>query len=115
MSIEITQEQLDEMKEEAKRLISRAESLNRLLKNKDFKSVFLEGYVKEECVRLVNLTADPNINMSNTKEAVRKDIEEKLIGIARFSEYLRTVDLLAKQANKTMEDIKEHESASYIQ
>ena len=46
-------EQLQIMREDCKRYIDRADALNRLANNADFKLVFMEGYTKDYAARLV--------------------------------------------------------------
>ena len=103
--VHCTREHLQQLKEECKRAISLAESLERLRQNKDFKEVFIDFYTEKESIRLVKLLGDQSVNMGNNKEAFRNDIQERMIGISRFSEVMRQIYLMAEQADKTLLDI----------
>ena len=108
--IEISIEQLQELKEQCRNKISMEEALNRLTKNPDFKKVFMEEYVDKEPVRLVKLLGDSSINLGNKQAEHRNDIHERMIGIARFAEYMRSVESIAIQAENTLESIRQSET-----
>ena len=113
--IEISQDELIELKEKAKRQITIAEALSRLHNNPDFKLVFLENYLKEEPVRLVHMLGSIDIIYGNHKEACAQDNHEQMIGIARLYSYMRNVFKIADNAQKTLDQINEaeHEAYSY--
>ena len=106
---DITLEQLDEMKANCKQRIAKADALNRLLKNPDFNSVFVEGYVKDYAVRVVGLLGDSSLNLSGNKAHEREEIQESLVGVARFQTYIRTVFQLANQAVNELASVEEAE------
>lgn len=108
MATELTMQQAEKMKEECKAKIELDNALLRLEANPDFKRL-CEHYLEEEPARLVNLLADPNINLGSQKAVNREELQERMIGIARFSEYLRNIRLLAERANKTLEDLSQAE------
>lgn len=107
---DITLEEIDEMKANCKQRIDRADALNRLLENPDFNLVFLDGYIKDYAVRVVGLLGDSSLNLSGDKVAQREEIQENLIGVARFQAYIRTVLQLANQAINELESIEEAEA-----
>lgn len=107
---DITLDEIDEMKANCKQRIDRADALNRLLKNPDFNLVFLDGYVKDYAVRVVGLLGDSSLNLSGDKVTQREEIQENLIGVARFQAYIRTVLQLANQAINELESIEEAEA-----
>lgn len=61
--------------QEAKDSIELANALERLHHNSDFKKIVLEGYFKDEAVRLVHLKADPNMQDSNRQANIIKDMD----------------------------------------
>ena len=65
----------------------RAESLNRLFDDKDFQKVIVEGYLKEEALRLTGLLGHDHIRKQN----LRPEIMERLIAISNLQDYFRTV------------------------
>ena len=107
---DVTLDEIDEMKANCKQRIDRADALNRLLKNPDFNLVFLDGYVKDYAVRVVGLLGDSSLNLSGDKVTQREEIQENLIGVARFQAYIRTVLQLANQAINELESIEEAEA-----
>ena len=111
MSIqEVTLEQIDEMKANCKRAIDVANALDRLHKNADFKTVFLDNYMKDDVVRLVGLLGEQTINLGGKKDEHREEIQERLIGVARFQEYMRNVFRLADQAENDLIAAEEAEA-----
>lgn len=112
--IGITIEQAMEMKKDCQRKIDIADALTRLHDNPDFKLVFLDEYIESESTRLVNLLGDVSINNGDKKVVYREDIQERMIGIARFSEYIRNAYVLANIARKSIDDINEQISNSNV-
>ena len=107
---EITAEQANQLRESCNERIAIRNALQRLELNADFKKV-VEDYTEHESIRLVHLLAEPTFNLGGKKELHREEIKESLIGIARFSDYLRNIHRLAAQAEKTLEDLRNAESA----
>lgn len=104
MTTELTPQMANQMREDCKAQIELSNTLSRLESNPDFQKVCNE-YLKEEPSRLVHLLADASMNLGGKKDLHREEIKERMIGISRFSEYLRNVHLLAERATKTLEDL----------
>lgn len=107
---DVTLEQIAEMREDCKRYIDRADALNRLANNADFKLVFMEGYTKDYAARLVGLLGEQNLNLGGNKTLEREEIMESLHGVARFQTYMNNVYKLANQAVNQLESISEAEN-----
>ena len=107
--MDITPEQANAIRKECKEHIERHNLLERLNQNPDFKTL-LKHYLEEEPARLTHLYGDVSINMSDKKQMNREEIHERLIGIARFAEYLRSIHILASQAEKQIHDLDHAES-----
>ena len=107
---DVTLEQIAEMREDCKRYIDRADALNRLTNNADFKLVFIEGYTKDYAARLVGLLGEQNLNLGGNKALEREEIMESLHGVARFQTYMNNVYKLANQAVNQLESISEAEN-----
>ena len=107
---DVTLEQIAEMREDCKRHIDRADALNRLANNADFKLVFMEGYTKDYAARLVGLLGEQNLNLGGNKALEREEIMESLHGVARFQTYMNNVYKLANQAVNQLESISEAEN-----
>lgn len=107
---EITPEEAYAIREKNKFIIEKAEALLRLSNNADFKLVFLDEYINAEPSRLVQLLAEPTFNYGGKKAEQREDLQERMIGIARFSEYCRGVINLADIAKRDLEGLAEAEA-----
>ena len=105
----ITPEQANAIRKECKEHIERKQLLDRLNANPDFKA-FIEHYLEEEPARLTQLYGDPAINLNEKRELHREEIHERLIGIARFAEHLRSIHMIASQAEKQLEDLQKAET-----
>jgi len=105
----ITAEEANQMRKEHSDRIAKAKALKNLYLNEDFKKVFLEGYLKDEAVRLVGLLGEPNFNGSEKKDLYRAEIRECMIGIARFNEYCRQVFNMAQQSESMIKSLNEAE------
>lgn len=103
--IGLTPEQANALREECKKTIEIANALARLEQNADYKKVFLEEYLHDEPARLVNLLGETQWNMSDKKDMFRFNLQEQMIGIARFSEFIRMVYMKAEQAKKNLDDL----------
>jgi hypothetical protein len=84
--------------EQAKDSIELGLSLERLFSNRDFKRVILNGYFKDEAVRLVHLKGALEYQSSDAQ----KDIISKIDAISNFSIYLANIVNNAELANKTV-------------
>jgi len=96
--------------EAAKNLVSRKEQALKLASNREFKALVLEGYMKDEAVRLVGLSADPN--MKNHTD----DIFDAIKGISLFRQYMQNIVTMGTVAEnelfdqeQTLEEIREAE------
>ena len=68
-------EQVELTIEAAKENIKIMNSLQRLIKNKDFKIVIDDGYLRDEAVRLVHLKADYNLQEADKQAHIVKGID----------------------------------------
>lgn len=103
--ITITAEQANQIRLDCQHQIDLAVSLERLHANEDFRKVFLTEYAEKEPVRLVSLLSEASFNMSGKKAEYREDIQERMIGISRFQEFIRNTFRLADQAKNTLDDL----------
>lgn len=110
--MDITTEQVQKLREECKAHIALSDALIRLSSNKDFKLI-VDDYLHSEPVRLVQLLGEPSFNMSEKKSMHREEIQEQLIGIARFAEYIRMVHMKASKAEQSLRDLDKAEAEFY--
>lgn len=86
--------------EHAKKSVAMKRSLDRLLKNRDFKTVFLDGYFEHEPARLVLLKADPSMQDDGSQKEIMKQID----AIGSVRQYMTTIIQLGRMAEKAMEE-----------
>ncbi|TXH15235.1 MAG: hypothetical protein E6R03_07545 [Hyphomicrobiaceae bacterium] len=84
------QEMIDELKE----AVDLGNSLQRLRENRHFKKVVLEGYFKEEPVRLVHARSDETLQ----NPAIQARIMAQIDAVGTFSQFLRTIEQQAEIA-----------------
>ncbi len=79
------------------------DALNNLLSNEDFKTLILDGYLKEKAVANVSLLASEYI-VSTGK---RSDVMESLIAISRLQDYFMYVQNMGKPVSDYDDDIEQ--------
>lgn len=110
--------------EEAEKQIARAEALERLLINPDFKEIIGEAYYKEEPARLAGLLGDiggsyrwvpTNQAMSLPPEQfvkMQQDIQRDIHAIGALQAFFRVVMWKAEMSKAALEEIENQKSAS---
>lgn len=91
-------QELDASIASAKETIELGTALERLFSNKDFKKVVLNGYFKDEAVRLVHLRGEP----TNQSFEALASLDNKIMAISSFSIYLKNIQKEAELADKTV-------------
>lgn len=95
------QEQVQQVTlDEVNASIADLDALGRLEANADFKRLFIEGYFKDEAVRLVMAKADPSLQEPEAQAAILRDID----GIGSLRGYLGGLRLKARMAEKAKAD-----------
>lgn len=92
-------QEIEESIQESKGVVEFAEALDRLQKNRDFKKVILDGYFREEAIRLVHLKADPAFQTPDRQQSILSQID----AIGALHQYFQTTRFLAAQAAKAIE------------
>lgn len=87
---------------ELKEVVERKNAVNRLLGNRDFKKLIMEGYFKDEAARLVGLLGE------QAAAQYREEIIRSMDGIAQFKAHLRTVRQIGEAAAS---ELAHHEQA----
>lgn len=95
--------QLDEDIRGHKAKLQLGEALDRLLHNRDFKEVILEGYLREEAIRLVHLKAHQD-HQSPEKQAA---IASKLDAVGHFHQFISRVQSETATAVKDLHDAEQ--------
>lgn len=98
----MSQQQIEEIElniTEAKKIVAQGKALEKLLSNRDFKKIFLEGYLEKEAVRLVHLKADANMQSEESQEAILTQID----AIGSLTYYMQKIRQQAMHAEKAIE------------
>lgn len=97
-SIESQVQQLENNIRESKKLVDMGEALDRLMSNRDFKKVILEGFFEKEAIRLVHLKGDINMQSAESQKSILTQID----AIATLNHYFQTVRFKAGMASKAI-------------
>ena len=89
--------------ENAKEQVALGNSVTRLMKNKDFKRVILDGLFKNEAVRLVLLKGDPSMQSDQDQ----KGLLQQMDAIGSLRQYLYATEVLGKRAEGAIEDYEQ--------
>lgn len=100
MNYDAALKELDYRIKEGKKTIEMGAALERLLNNRDFKKVFVEGYFREEAIRLVSIKAD----VACQSEASQASILKQIDAIGCVQDYLRLIQIQTSQAEKEVAD-----------
>lgn len=108
MSIENDIAEIETNIENIRKAIARADKLERLLENKDFKDLFIDGYLKDEAARVVKLECDPMVmSMDGIQgKAQRKMLVNTRIGIGALEQY---IDFVRKMGNHARQALAQNE------
>lgn len=88
---------------EAQKFVELGNALVRLQSNQDFKKIILEGYFKEEAIRLVHLKSDSNMQSAERQQGILRDMD----AIGALEQHLRMVLHRADMARKAIVDAEE--------
>ena len=88
---------------QAKVTVQFGAAVEKLKANAEFKKVVLDGYFRDEAVRLVHLKGDPAMQTEESQDSIVKAID----AIAGFSGYLNTALAMARMAEKSLESNEE--------
>lgn len=95
--------------EQARDWINKAECLERLRDNQDFKDLIETGYFKEEAARIVALKADPNFVFAGEDQMKFLNILET--GVGALQQFFRQIDMQANAAKQGMGEMEETREA----
>ena len=91
-------QEIEESLKHAKAILELGTALERLRSSRDFKKVITEGYLEQECVRLVHLKADPNMQSIDKQASIVKQMD----AIGALNQYFQAVFSKAAQAEKAI-------------
>lgn len=82
-----TIKELEENIREARKLVDAGTALERLRENRDFQKIVLEGYFRDEAIRLVHLKTDPNMQSDERQRSILTQMD----GIGALNGYFSMV------------------------
>lgn len=104
MSDTNTLKQIEQNIKQAELITAMGKSLERLLSNRDYKTIIGEGYFEQEAIRLVHLKADPNMQ----KPESQADIVKQMDAIGALKQYFHTLNHRAMMAEKSVAADREY-------
>lgn len=90
------------LRDTALNTVKRRDALNRLMENQDFQMLFLEGYMKDEVIRLVKERAVVGMDSVQGRTCL-----QQIDAISFFQLYINTIHQDAEIAVKTIMDCDE--------
>ena len=91
-------EEMVYMRKELEQQVSRGEAIQRLLKNKDFKQVILESYLKDTMIGLGHQMSTQH------KPEIRQAISEQILARGILQNFL---NMMLDDANRAATDLRE--------
>jgi len=96
-------ETLEVQMDQAKDAIELRDAVRRLINNKDFQKVILEGYFEKEPARLVALLSDPSMQIEDRQVGLKNS----MIGIGQLQMHFRFIESYAQQMEAAMQEDEE--------
>jgi hypothetical protein len=93
---------LDRQEKGAKKRVELGNALDRLRSNRDFNKLIVDGYLRDEAVRLVHLKASPDMQTAEHQAAITRDID----AIGTLNEFFNNTAALARMSNKELGDVE---------
>lgn len=90
-------------KSQAESFVKTAEALDRLSKNRDFKRIISDGYLKEESIRLVSLKGAPEMQHEKHQASILKQID----AIGSLQNYFHGIYMQGDHAKALIEEAEE--------
>lgn len=84
---------------QAKETLEMGKAFERLLVNRDFRKIIIEGYFEQEAIRLVHLKADTNMQGAEQQ----KSIIQQMDAVGALNAYLTTLQYRVNMAKKSLE------------
>jgi hypothetical protein len=94
---------LDRQEKHAKKRVELGNALERLRSNRDFNKLIVDGYLRDEAVRLVHLKASSDMQSPAQQAAINRDID----GIGALNEFFSNTAILARMAVKELSDVEQ--------
>lgn len=97
MTLDVIQE-IEANIKQSKQIVELGNSLERLIHNQDFKKVIMDGYFKQEAIRLVHLKSDASMQKPETQSSINKQMD----AIGSLNQYFQVISHQASLAVKAI-------------
>ena len=94
---------LEQQIKDAQASLELGKALTNLRQNPDFKKLMIDGYLKNEAIRLVHLKADPSMSSQANQAAVIRDID----AIGAIDQYFRAIAMMGARAEISIADAEQ--------
>lgn len=94
---------LEQQIKDAQGSLELGKALASLRHNADFKKLVIDGYLKNEAVRLVHLKSDPSMSSADNQAAVVRDID----AIGALAQFFRTVEMMGTRAESSIAEAEQ--------
>ncbi len=98
-----TVEKLEEQTKTEKLRIERRDAILRLSKNKDFRTLIIEGFCRDECARYVHESGDPSLSPESRADAL--NIAQSA---GHFKRFLNVSITMGDVAERNLIDLDQH-------
>lgn len=96
---------IDVTLDEARTEVERGKALSRLYLNQDFKDLVIEGFFRNEAIRLVHAKSSPHSDMQSPE--MQNMFDRQIIGVGSLNNYFTAIDRAAQMAASTIEQYEE--------
>ena len=96
-------EELEISIDQAKEIIDKADTLIRLSKTADFRSVITDGYFIDEASRVVLSKSQPGMESAD----IQKDMDNAIIAIGYLKRHFNGIIVMGNMARKTLQESEE--------
>jgi hypothetical protein len=102
-------EELDSQIDECKKVIDTSEALEKLMKNKFFKELFLDYYLRDQALELIQQKT--NSELQSPEEQTK--LNDQIMAISYFSRYLDNIQEMGVISTQQLANA-EHEKNMYL-
>lgn len=95
--------------DQAKASVERGVALERLRNNPDFQKIVMEGYLKDEAIRLVHALKEPSMKDEASQILLHKEME----AVASLGAHFNYVLQHARHSQEALDDAAKEEEESY--
>lgn len=99
--------QLEAQRDHARKAMERREAVERLMRNKDFKDIIVDGFCRDECARYVQESGDPLL-----EPAQREDALNMAQASGHLRRFLSLIYTMGNQAEGSLVSVEEELEAA---